>query len=85
MYSGFLPCFGPSFLTLRGGKKAPFRIQEEGTVSFSSQLWWGLETKKKKQKTNLMLSTRAWQTIRENLALVSVHHILVEDRKPVKK
>uniref|UniRef100_A0A452RPQ1 Fer-1 like family member 5 n=1 Tax=Ursus americanus TaxID=9643 RepID=A0A452RPQ1_URSAM len=30
-YSGFLPCFGPSFLTLRGGKKAPFRIQEEGT------------------------------------------------------
>uniref|UniRef100_A0A8C0W5K4 C2 domain-containing protein n=1 Tax=Castor canadensis TaxID=51338 RepID=A0A8C0W5K4_CASCN len=31
MYSGFLPCFGPSFLTLRGGKKAPFRIQEEGT------------------------------------------------------
>ncbi|KAM5227805.1 fer-1-like protein 5 [Ctenodactylus gundi] len=30
MYSGFLPCFGPSFLTLRGGKKAPFRIQEEG-------------------------------------------------------
>uniref|UniRef100_A0A8C7BKZ9 Fer-1 like family member 5 n=1 Tax=Neovison vison TaxID=452646 RepID=A0A8C7BKZ9_NEOVI len=31
MYSGFLPCFGPSFLTLRGGKKAPFRIQEENT------------------------------------------------------
>ncbi|XP_061067067.1 fer-1-like protein 5 [Eubalaena glacialis] len=29
MYSGFLPCFGPSFLTLRGGKKAPFRIKEE--------------------------------------------------------
>uniref|UniRef100_A0A8D1A3V6 Fer-1 like family member 5 n=2 Tax=Sus scrofa TaxID=9823 RepID=A0A8D1A3V6_PIG len=29
MYSGFLPCFGPTFLTLRGGKKAPFRIQEE--------------------------------------------------------
>ncbi|XP_076990834.1 fer-1-like protein 5 [Tamandua tetradactyla] len=29
-YSGFLPCFGPSFLTLRGGKKAPFRVQEEG-------------------------------------------------------
>ncbi|XP_072807511.1 fer-1-like protein 5 isoform X3 [Vicugna pacos] len=29
MFSGFLPCFGPSFLTLRGGKKAPFRIQEE--------------------------------------------------------
>ncbi|XP_040309841.1 fer-1-like protein 5 isoform X1 [Herpailurus yagouaroundi] len=29
MYSGFLPCFGPSFLTLHGGKKAPFRIQEE--------------------------------------------------------
>uniref|UniRef100_A0A8C9ANG7 Fer-1 like family member 5 n=1 Tax=Prolemur simus TaxID=1328070 RepID=A0A8C9ANG7_PROSS len=28
--SGFLPCFGPSFLTLHGGKKAPFRIQEEG-------------------------------------------------------
>ncbi|XP_008542602.1 fer-1-like protein 5 [Equus przewalskii] len=32
MYSGFLPCFGPSFLTLYGGKKAPFRIQEEGTI-----------------------------------------------------
>ncbi|XP_014647127.1 PREDICTED: fer-1-like protein 5 [Ceratotherium simum simum] len=32
MYSGFLPCFGPSFLTLRGGKKAPFRIQEEGSI-----------------------------------------------------
>uniref|UniRef100_A0A8C6QPE9 Fer-1 like family member 5 n=1 Tax=Nannospalax galili TaxID=1026970 RepID=A0A8C6QPE9_NANGA len=31
MYSGFLPCFGPSFLILRGGKKAPFRIPEEGT------------------------------------------------------
>ncbi|KAI2524354.1 fer-1 like family member 5 [Homo sapiens] len=30
VYSGFLPCFGPSFLTLHGGKKAPFRIQEEG-------------------------------------------------------
>ncbi|XP_062933805.1 fer-1-like protein 5 [Cynocephalus volans] len=30
MYSGFLPCFGPSFLILHGGKKAPFRIQEEG-------------------------------------------------------
>uniref|UniRef100_A0A2K6FEI9 Fer-1 like family member 5 n=1 Tax=Propithecus coquereli TaxID=379532 RepID=A0A2K6FEI9_PROCO len=29
--SGFLPCFGPSFLTLHGGKKAPFRIQEEGS------------------------------------------------------
>ncbi|XP_043323629.1 fer-1-like protein 5 [Cervus canadensis] len=29
MYSGFLPCFGPSFLTLRGGKKAPFRMKEE--------------------------------------------------------
>ncbi|XP_058134096.1 fer-1-like protein 5 [Dasypus novemcinctus] len=28
-YSGFLPCFGPSFLTLRGGKKAPF-MEEEG-------------------------------------------------------
>nr|XP_012642367.1 fer-1-like protein 5 isoform X2 [Microcebus murinus] len=28
--SGFLPCFGPSFLTLHGGKKAPFRISEEG-------------------------------------------------------
>uniref|UniRef100_A0A8C5YIE9 C2 domain-containing protein n=1 Tax=Marmota marmota marmota TaxID=9994 RepID=A0A8C5YIE9_MARMA len=26
MYSGFLPCFGPCFLTLRGGKKPPFRI-----------------------------------------------------------
>ncbi|KAM9212099.1 LOW QUALITY PROTEIN: fer-1-like protein 5 [Dugong dugon] len=31
VYSGFLPCFGPSFLTFHGGKKAPFRIQEEGT------------------------------------------------------
>ncbi|XP_075418791.1 fer-1-like protein 5 [Tenrec ecaudatus] len=31
-YSGFLPCFGPSFLTFHGGKKAPFRIQEEGTT-----------------------------------------------------
>ncbi|XP_051008619.1 fer-1-like protein 5 [Acomys russatus] len=31
MCSGFLPCFGPSFLTLRGGKKAPFRTPEEGT------------------------------------------------------
>ncbi|XP_008060170.2 fer-1-like protein 5 [Carlito syrichta] len=30
VYSGFLPCFGPSFLTLHGGKKAPFRISEEG-------------------------------------------------------
>ncbi|XP_069849711.1 fer-1-like protein 5 [Dipodomys merriami] len=30
LYSGFLPCFGPSFLVFRGGKKAPFRIQEEG-------------------------------------------------------
>ncbi|ELV11536.1 Fer-1-like protein 5 [Tupaia chinensis] len=28
MFSGFLPCFGPSFLTLHGGKKAPFRIQD---------------------------------------------------------
>uniref|UniRef100_A0A2K6A3N6 Fer-1 like family member 5 n=1 Tax=Mandrillus leucophaeus TaxID=9568 RepID=A0A2K6A3N6_MANLE len=36
-YSGFLPCFGPSFLTLHGGKKAPFRIQEEGAVSLSHQ------------------------------------------------
>ncbi|MBZ3885416.1 Fer-1-like protein 5 [Sciurus carolinensis] len=35
MYSGFLPCFGPSFLTLRGGKKAPFRIYGD-TVSSSS-------------------------------------------------
>ncbi|KAM6185251.1 fer-1-like protein 5 [Rhynchocyon petersi] len=32
-YSGFLPCFGPSFLTLHGGKKAPFRISEDGTWS----------------------------------------------------
>ncbi|XP_021053268.1 fer-1-like protein 5 [Mus pahari] len=31
MYSGFLPCFGPSFLTLRGGKKPPFRTSEDGT------------------------------------------------------
>ncbi|GAB1284876.1 Fer-1-like protein 5 [Apodemus speciosus] len=31
MYSGFLPCFGPSFLTLRGGRKPPFRTTEEGT------------------------------------------------------
>ncbi|KAM4867839.1 fer-1-like protein 5 [Thomomys bottae] len=31
LYSGFLPCFGPSFLVFHGGKKAPFRIQEEGT------------------------------------------------------
>ena len=38
MYSGFLPCFGPSFLTLRGGKKAPFRMKEEDPVSFSCQL-----------------------------------------------
>lgn len=38
MYSGFLPCFGPSFLTLRGGKKAPFQIQEEGAVRLSCQL-----------------------------------------------
>lgn len=38
MYSGFLPCFGPSFLTLHGGKKAPFQIQEEGAVSLSCQL-----------------------------------------------
>ena len=37
-YSGFLPCFGPSFLTLHGGKKAPFQIQEEGSVSFLCQL-----------------------------------------------
>ncbi|XP_037663567.1 fer-1-like protein 5 [Choloepus didactylus] len=29
-YSGFLPCFGPGFLILRGGRKAPFRVQEEG-------------------------------------------------------
>lgn len=36
-YSGFLPCFGPSFLTLHGGKKAPFQIQEEGSVSFLCQ------------------------------------------------
>uniref|UniRef100_A0A8C2NYW0 C2 domain-containing protein n=1 Tax=Capra hircus TaxID=9925 RepID=A0A8C2NYW0_CAPHI len=33
MYSGFLPCFGPSFLTLRGGKKAPFRMKEEDPVT----------------------------------------------------
>ncbi|XP_040849283.1 fer-1-like protein 5 [Ochotona curzoniae] len=32
MYSGFLPCFGPSFLILHGGKKAAFRNQEEGCV-----------------------------------------------------
>ena len=38
MYSGFLPCFGPSFLTLRGGKKAPFRMKEEDPVSFLCQL-----------------------------------------------
>lgn len=38
MYSGFLPCFGPSFLTLHGGKKAPFRIEEESAVSISYQL-----------------------------------------------
>ncbi|XP_035308371.1 fer-1-like protein 5 isoform X2 [Cricetulus griseus] len=36
MYSGFLPCFGPSFLTLRGGKKAPFRIPEDGTCIFDA-------------------------------------------------
>uniref|UniRef100_A0A8C0LMS2 Fer-1 like family member 5 n=1 Tax=Canis lupus dingo TaxID=286419 RepID=A0A8C0LMS2_CANLU len=35
-YSGFLPSFGPSFLILHGGKKAPFRIQEEGTNISSS-------------------------------------------------
>ncbi|XP_054441637.1 fer-1-like protein 5 [Pteronotus mesoamericanus] len=35
-YSGFLPCFGPSFLTLHGGKKAPFQIQEEGSTIPSS-------------------------------------------------
>lgn len=38
MYSGFLPCFGPSFLTLHGGKKAPFQIEEESAVSISCQL-----------------------------------------------
>ncbi|XP_012582790.1 PREDICTED: LOW QUALITY PROTEIN: fer-1-like protein 5 [Condylura cristata] len=35
-YSGFLPCFGPSFLILRGGKKAPFRIQNRDTTFLSS-------------------------------------------------
>ncbi|XP_060043508.1 fer-1-like protein 5 [Erinaceus europaeus] len=35
-YSGFLPCFGPSFLTLHGGRKASFRIQEEGATISSS-------------------------------------------------
>ncbi|KAF6103374.1 fer-1 like family member 5 [Phyllostomus discolor] len=42
IYSGFLPCFGPSFLTLRGGKKAPFQIQEEGS-SIPSSVKDGLE------------------------------------------
>ncbi|XP_027988522.2 fer-1-like protein 5 [Eptesicus fuscus] len=42
MYSGFLPCFGPSFLTLHGGKKAPFQIQEEG-ASIPSSVKDGLE------------------------------------------
>nr|KAF6273936.1 fer-1 like family member 5 [Myotis myotis] len=41
-YSGFLPCFGPSFLTLHGGKKAPFQIQEEG-ASIPSSVKDGLE------------------------------------------
>ncbi|XP_024427595.2 fer-1-like protein 5 [Desmodus rotundus] len=41
-YSGFLPCFGPSFLTLHGGKKAPFQIQEEGS-SIPSSVKDGLE------------------------------------------
>ncbi|XP_036080949.1 fer-1-like protein 5 [Rousettus aegyptiacus] len=36
MYSGFLPCFGPSFLTLHGGKKAPFQIEEESATIPSS-------------------------------------------------
>ncbi|XP_055985030.1 fer-1-like protein 5 [Sorex fumeus] len=36
MYSGFLPCFGPGFLILHGGEKAPFRIQEEGATLPSS-------------------------------------------------
>ncbi|KAG8509687.1 Fer-1-like protein 5, partial [Galemys pyrenaicus] len=36
MYSGFLPCFGPSFLTLHGGKKAPLRIQNKDTIFPSS-------------------------------------------------
>ncbi|XP_004633299.1 fer-1-like protein 5 isoform X1 [Octodon degus] len=31
LYSGFLPCFGPSFLPLHGGPRAPSRIQEEAT------------------------------------------------------
>ncbi|KAM6180290.1 fer-1-like protein 5 [Erethizon dorsatum] len=29
LYSGFLPCFGPSFLPLHGGPRAPSRISEE--------------------------------------------------------
>ncbi|XP_019065151.1 fer-1-like protein 5 isoform X2 [Fukomys damarensis] len=33
LYSGFLPCFGPSFLPLHGGPKARLRIQEQGTCS----------------------------------------------------
>nr|XP_027775573.1 fer-1-like protein 5 [Marmota flaviventris] len=32
MYSGFLPCFGPCFLTLRGGKKPPFRIYADPCI-----------------------------------------------------
>ncbi|XP_049640551.1 fer-1-like protein 5 [Suncus etruscus] len=36
LYSGFLPCFGPSFLILHGGEKASFRIEEEGPAIPSS-------------------------------------------------
>ncbi|XP_012666478.1 fer-1-like protein 5 [Otolemur garnettii] len=36
VFPGFQPCFGPSFLVLHGGKKAPFRIREEGVVITNS-------------------------------------------------
>uniref|UniRef100_A0A8D2EXC8 Fer-1 like family member 5 n=1 Tax=Theropithecus gelada TaxID=9565 RepID=A0A8D2EXC8_THEGE len=42
-YSGFLPCFGPSFLTLHGGKKAPFRIQEEGANIYHYVPWYNIK------------------------------------------
>nr|AGE83049.1 fer-1-like 5 protein [Mus musculus] len=63
MYSGFLPCFGPSFLTLRGGKKPPFRTSEEGTcimdavqhgLAYRGRIFVEIVTKIKSQQDSVM-------------------------------
>ncbi|XP_062065881.1 fer-1-like protein 5 isoform X1 [Lepus europaeus] len=58
MYSGFLPCFGPSFLILHGGKRAAFSMREKDCVpdsvkdglAYRGRLFMELITKIKSQQ-----------------------------------